>query len=112
MSPEAIALYTVVWMVGGNLLCAEHYGMPFGSVASVWAWHRVGNLLELVVVVLALAPIFRYVDDFFGASLCGIFWSGGKLLAVVGGLLGLPTDALKDSDDCFEMVVLGVLVSL
>ena len=60
--------------------------MPFGTVSAVYAWHRVGHALWYIVVVAVvglLAPMGRYVDDFFGASKYGVSWTGGACLSVV-----------------------------
>ena len=84
--------------------------MPFGAVAAVFAWNRVGAFLAAVVTRLALAPTFRYVDDYFGASADGIYWTGGRCLSVLGSLLGFLCDGEKDNDGVLEMVILGVFI--
>ena len=39
-------------------------GMPSGTTSSVYAWHRVGNLLAWIQLTVAKAPVGRYVDVF------------------------------------------------
>ena len=73
--------------------------MPFGVVASVVAWHRIGAWLSRVVLQSAKAPVARYVDDFFGASKAGVKWTGGRILSLLCSLSGLLVDADKDVDD-------------
>eukprot|EP00971_Amphidinium_carterae_P116065 2299382-Amphidinium_carterae.1 len=88
----------VVWLNQGHTYMAQHRGMPFGAISSVYGWHRAGNFLLAVVTRLCLAPAAKYVDDFFGAS--------------KSQLIGLPCDEAKDADDALLMVVLGAQVSL
>ena len=64
----------IVWLSGGIVYAAAHRGMPFGAVASVVAWHRIGARLSRVVLQSAKAPVARYVDAFFGASKAGVKW--------------------------------------
>eukprot|EP00971_Amphidinium_carterae_P221259 4392671-Amphidinium_carterae.1 len=84
--------------------------MPFGAIGSVYAWHRMGCLLQLLVTVLCKAACGRYVDDFFGASRAGVTISGGKCLTALAHLLGIPCDDAKDADDAEHMTVLGAVV--
>ena len=37
---------------------------PFGAVAAVYAWERVGGAIVAILRSIGL-PIFRYVDDLF-----------------------------------------------
>ena len=49
-----------------QVYASAHYACPFGAVASVHAWERVGALLcHLARKYLKLA-VLRYVDDLFG----------------------------------------------
>ena len=58
-------------MYASTLYSAGNLGMPFGIVSAVYVWHRVGFALWYIVVGL-LAPMGRYVDDYFGASKTGV----------------------------------------
>jgi hypothetical protein len=84
--------------------------MPLGTVSAVYAWHRLGHALLLLVLVLMKAPLGRYVDDYFGASKEGVCYTGGVCLTIVATLIGLPTDDAKAADDMIKMVVLGATV--
>ena len=65
-----------------------------------------------MILTSARAPLSRYVDDFFGASRSGIFWTGGNLLDVLGLALGFPMDPEKSVDYSVLMDVLGIEVDL
>ena len=75
--------------------------MPFGATSSVYAWHRVGNLLTWILLIVAQAPVGRYVDDFFGASRDGVFWTGGRLLDILGLASGFPMDSGQVLMPCY-----------
>ena len=109
---EHIDLAWVVWMIGGELWVASHIGMPFGTVSAVYAWHRVGHVLLMIIVGLCKAPLGRYVDDYFGASRAGMNYSGGVCLSVLSALVGFPTDEAKTAEAMIYMVVLGAAVNL
>lgn len=58
----------VAWLVGGEVLMAEHWAMPFGALASVFAWERIGALLCHLGRRLLRIPLLRYTDGL-------LFWS-------------------------------------
>ena len=93
-------------------MAAPHLGMPFGAVASVIAWHKFGAMHIWILRRLALVPVARYVDDFFGANRPGVTWTGGMLLSILCSLVGLICDPAKDVDDVLAMVVLGMTVEM
>ena len=88
LKPEHRDLAWVVWrMDKTHMAIAKHFSMPFGAIASVHYWDRIGlwfcSALSLVSRVLAWAtgalltfiarrvlhlPVLRYVDDFFSVS--------------------------------------------
>ena len=47
-----------------------HVATPFGAVASVHSWERVGAALLFISRKYLKLPIFRYVDDYFGIERC------------------------------------------
>lgn len=102
----------VVWASEGQLWAAQHLGMPFGTVSAVYAWHRVGHALLLIILKLFLAPLGRYVDDFFGTSRSGVQLCGGTCLTVMAALIGFPMDDAKSASQTIYMVVLGASVNL
>ena len=97
----------VVWQDAGELLAAQHVGMPFGAIAAVHAFHRLGAFMAAVVRRGALAPLGRFVADSFGASKRGVFWTGGRLLSEQSSLIGWPCDPSKDCDDTLSIIALG-----
>ena len=54
--------------VHGNEYAAGHLAMPFGTTSAVYARHRYGGLIGLVVIVPVREPNGRLVDDNFGIS--------------------------------------------
>ena len=48
-----------------QIFASFHTAMPFGAVASVHAWEKIGALLQVAIRKLLMIPVFRYVDDFF-----------------------------------------------
>ena len=98
----------IVFRAHGRIWGAQHLGMPFGATSSVYAWHRVGNLLAWLILTQARSPVGRYVDDFFGAARTDIRWTGGYLLDILSSCLGFLTDPSKANDFRWVMDVLGV----
>ena len=101
-----------VWQAEGKIWVAQHFGMPSGTVKGVYASHRVGRMMWLILVRLFKAPACRYMWMYFGASRSGVAWSAAPILTVMPRLLGFPTDSSKDADATWYMVVLGALVSI
>ena len=62
--------------------------MPFGCVAAVLSFHRLGNLFEELIKKRFMAGIARYVDDFFGVAKAGVRMTGGRVLSQMGVLMG------------------------
>ena len=77
----------IMFLHDGTAYCATRLGMPFGAVASVHAWHRIGrkcsaNILLLRAEQVSFAgcllralgrrllriALLHYVDDFFGGT--------------------------------------------
>ena len=112
IASEHLDLSWVVFAFAGTTWVAQHTGMPFGTVSANMAWHRVGNLLAAIVRRAFLAPLGRYVDDYFGASRPGLKWTGGRILSIIAMLMGFPCDNKKDASDALEMIVLGAIVSV
>jgi hypothetical protein len=55
-------------MVDGKLYASRHVATPFGATSSVYAWHRVGAMIQHIAIALLRIPILRYVDDFFAVE--------------------------------------------
>ena len=56
----------VAFAAEGKAFVAQHFACPFGAVASVHAWERIGAGLSHIAQILLMLPILRYVDDYFG----------------------------------------------
>ena len=102
----------VVFLHAGIIWAVQHLGMPFGTTAAVYAWHRIGGFMSAVVQRLCNAPVARYVDDYFGASRSGVKYSGGKCLEIFAELLGFPTDPAKSDDHTLKLLILGAEVAV
>jgi hypothetical protein len=107
---EHLEFTWVAWLHAGRTWISQHLGMPFGTVSAVYAWHRIGHALLLLVIALFRAPTARYVDDYFGTSRDGVQYSGGVCLTILARLIGFPTDDAKSADDMIRLVVLGASV--
>ena len=51
-----------------QVMVAQHFALPFGAVASVHAWERVGEAIARIARVILKLPVCRYVDDYFSAE--------------------------------------------
>ena len=58
-------------------------GAPFGAVASVHAWERVGAAIAHVARVLLKLPVLRYVDDYWSPERWVLYNLGGALLRIL-----------------------------
>ena len=56
----------IAYKLDGQIHVAMHNALPFGSAASVAAWHRVGALLRAIGRKLLHLVLLQYVDDFYG----------------------------------------------
>jgi hypothetical protein len=54
----------VVFKHNGETITARHLGLPFGAVASVHHWERVGELIKAVARRLLHLPVLRYAFQF------------------------------------------------
>ena len=93
--------------------------MPFGAVAAVYAWDRVGAAVTAILRVYLGLPVLRFVDDFFWYIIDGREPSLAQrtfarearqnVLDVVGAL-GFGLDPAKTPDPAALMAILGVAV--
>ena len=51
---------------------STHFACPFGAIASVHAWERVGAAIAFLARKLLHLPVLRYVDDFFAVDWCAL----------------------------------------
>ena len=109
--PDHLQFSGVVWSRQGRLWWSRHLTMPFGAVASVFAWHRLCSMLVAVCRQILYIMVLRFVDDMFGVSRQGLA-SPGKYISMVAQMMGIPCDEGKSADLMSEMAILGCKVSL
>jgi len=51
---------------------SQHTACPFGAVASVHAWERVGAAIAHVARKYLKISVLRYVDDYFAPERCRV----------------------------------------
>ena len=100
IAPEDRWACGIAFESDGNTVTSQHITAPFGSVASVHAWERVGAALAHLGRNLLKIPVLRYVDDFFGPErhvhFC--FLVSRMLCAAVYGLQA------RDSRERYELL--------
>ena len=69
--------------------------MPFGAVAAVYAWDRLGAALSSVLREMFLIPVIRYVDDLFWLDFSETSTSCRLLALEVVALLGFILEETK-----------------
>jgi hypothetical protein len=68
VAPEHRWAAGVVYRFRNQVMASIHYAMPFGAIASVHQWEKLGSVLLDIILVILRVVCFRYVDDFFGAE--------------------------------------------
>ena len=102
----------VAYLYKGEPWVATHLGMPFGATSSVVAWHRIGELITALARKLLHLPVFRYVDDWFGADKPGCAEHAmGCMARLVRALLGESSVADRMLEFGSALTVLGIRVS-
>lgn len=97
---------------GGQLFSATQLAMPFGAVASVYAWDRLGAALAAILQEFLLIPCVRYVDDLFWVDFVAA--SAECRLAALEciDLLGFTLEESKTPAPSSCQTVLGIKVAL
>ena len=112
MAPEHRHLLWSVFSHEGRVVAAQHNAMPFGCVASVYDWDRVGSLLCHLARVLIMLPASRYVDDFFSADRSASVEHAAQCFArLVRALLGHDAISEKKLGFGSPLTILGLSVS-
>ena len=118
---DELALAVTVWRdASGTLRTLQLHCCPFGAVASVHAWHRVGAAVQCILANLFLVVYARYVDDLFSldeveqpdlkSEFIGPTGTATLARRVIQELLGWELDAEKAVTDANVFVALGVQV--
>ena len=103
----------IVFLLHGQAWASQHKGLPFGSVASVHHWNRVGALLCALARRLLHIPVSRYVDDFFAMDREGEAGHAMQIFArLVRCLLGHGALAERKLEVGMPLVILGIRVVL
>ena len=99
----------VTFVAKGKTFIAQHFACPFGAVASVHAWERVGAALAYLAQILLMLPILRYVDDYFGPDRLETVEHGLQCFVRLVRLL-LGPDAVANDKTAFgaQLDILGV----
>ena len=103
----------VAFLVERRTVIAGHAAMPFGSIASVHHWDRIGSLLCAIARRILMIPMLRYVDDFFSADR---LVSADKAMDVFARLVRCclgKTAVANDKLECGNpLTILGIRVTL
>ena len=79
----------VAFLADGKVWVSQHYAMPFGFLASVFSWERLGMFIKRVGIVLLRIPLSKYVDDFYAVETAACGQTAlNCLVRVVQALLG------------------------
>ena len=70
IDPEHRWACGVAFKVFDQIYISMHASCPFGAVASVHAWERVGAAITHIVKKFLKIALLRYVDDLFGPERC------------------------------------------
>ena len=96
----------------GVVLEATQYAMPFGAVAAVYAWDRLGEAIVRIIEHILIVAVGRYVDDLFMADFAETSEELRSLLLELVGLLGLTLEETKTPAPGESLEILGVVVAL
>ena len=103
----------VVFLFEGVPWVTVHKAMPFGALAAVHAWERIGALLTKIGRKLLRISLFRYVDDFFGCERPALVEHAlGCLVRLLKLLLGQSAVADAKVEAGRHLVILGVGVKV
>ena len=92
-------------------MVVQQRAMPFGALAAVYGWDRVGAAITAILRSLGL-PVLRYVDDLFLAVPAHVGDIARRILEEVVAQLGWHLASEKTEGPVKDMVILGVLVSV
>ena len=99
----------IVFLFMGVPWVAVHKAMPFGALAAVHAWERIGALLTKIGRTVLKIALFRYVDDFFGCERPALVdHSLGCLVRLLRLLLGCSAVADAKVGCGSKLLILGV----
>jgi len=88
----------------------KQWALPFGAIAAVYGWERVGAAITQVLRSMGL-PVLRYVDDLFLAVPVEAADAARYALVTVVAALGWTLEPSKTLGPVETMVILGMSVS-
>jgi hypothetical protein len=107
--PEHRAFAYATFRMGGKVICAPHFALPFGFSASVDGWDRTGGMLRSILAHVLWIGILRYVDDYFGADdKSSVEHAAQSAARLVRLLFGPSAVADRKIDHGESLVVLGL----
>ncbi|KAF4650976.1 hypothetical protein FOL47_000737, partial [Perkinsus chesapeaki] len=89
-----------------------HRVMPFGAVASVSGYLRLGMMLSHVMRVLFACPIQSYLDDYYAIEYVETAESSFEVFGELNNVLGWVVKKTKDVRPQSAAKVLGVMITL
>ena len=98
--------------VSGDVLEATQFAMPFGAVAAVYAWDRLGEAIVRIIEYVLVVAVGRYVDDLFMADFEQTADELRSLLLELVSLLGLTLEESKTPSPADTLEILGVEIAL
>jgi hypothetical protein len=94
----------VAYVAGGQKWISFHHAMPFGATSSVFAWHKIGELLCRIARKVFHLPVYRYVDDYFAFGRCCLLVPSNCICVCF--LLHLPSpDTIQHAMQVFARLV-------
>ena len=96
----------------GQVFVSTQWAMPFGAVASVYAWDRLGAALAAILQHFLLIPCARYVDDLFWADFEASASAGRQAALDLISLLGFTLEESKTPAPSQCQNVLGIQITL
>ena len=114
INPEHSRFAKVVYRDSNTntLMESTHKAMPFGAVAAVYAWDRLGEAVAFAVSNLLVLPVSRYVDDLFTPVYTLYGEEIRSYILEIGALFGVVMDEAKTPVPSSEDTILGILVSI
>lgn len=95
----------------GQVFVSTQLAMPFGAVASVYAWDRIGAALAAILQEFLLIPCARYVDDLFWADFVLSASTGRAFALHLVHLLGFTLEESKTPAPSTTQTILGVQIA-
>ena len=109
ITPEHYWAAAVAFVFDGVVYVSFHRASPFGAIASVHSWERIGALLCNIARKVLLMAVYRYVYDFFGAEKPAVLQHAMECFArLIRLLLGSSSIAPRKLECGANLIVLGV----